>query len=607
MRLLAAALVSTSALLAPRAPPAHRRRPRTTHRHALDADRHAVDADAQAPCDAIEACDTRGATPARAADVPHVGRRAAVAAFALALAAPAQAEMQETLNWAGGTPFSATAKRIVDAYYGLEFTVYLSRFLLNFDADCASWWAQQEAAVPSSYDKKRRSAFLAAKFATFESSVEYGLRRYPGNAGRKALLTKLTQQHGFDAERRRHLALAFTLLAPERQPVTGIKELLIDVPVYGKSGGGGVGALLPPAFSPGLADYLYADPLALLPRTQLPVLNASRHYEIRGLAPVLASTSEVFGRRGQKGATIERSLDLQTYASFAVAGLVGCAATHAVLVPIDVVKTRQQTESDSMSLSASALRIYEDEGLSALFLGAAPTLAGYCYYGLTVYPGYEYWSRMLSSIVTSAQAIEYRAAIVLLAGALATLVACIGVCPAEALRIRVVADPSRFEGDNLVGMAQRVSREEGSYSVLYNGFRPLVVRQVIFGMVKFFFFDSLADAIFYQIPSLEATVTSRLFVSLVAGLAAGTASSLVSQPADAVLSRINVRGGAYPVLEAFRDILDEAGPGGFYKGALARCVWSGLVISGQFAIYDVCKSLFAVAGPDLTLHLDLAF
>ena len=97
-----------------------------------------------------------------------------------------------------------------------------------------------------------------------------------------------------------------------------------------------------------------------------------------------------------------------------------------------------------------------------------------------------------------------------------------------------------------------------------------------------------------------------MFVSLVAGLAAGTASSLVSQPADAVLSRINVRGGAYPVLEAFRDILDEAGPGGFYKGALARCVWSGLVISGQFAIYDVCKSLLAVAGPDLTLHLDLA-
>ena len=97
----------------------------------------------------------------------------------------------------------------------------------------------------------------------------------PAVAVGKALLDKLTQQHGFDPERRRHLALAFTLLAPERQPVRGIKDLLVGVPVYGKRGGG-VGALLPPAFSPGLADYLYADPLALLPRTQLPVLDSTK-------------------------------------------------------------------------------------------------------------------------------------------------------------------------------------------------------------------------------------------------------------------------------------------------------------------------------------------
>ena len=130
--------------------------------------------------------------------------------------------------------------------------------------------------------------------------------------------------------------------------------------------------------------------------------------------------------------------------------------------------------------------------------------------------------------------------------------------------------------------------------------------QVIFGMVKFFFFDSLADAVFAAAPALEATAASRLGVSTFAGLVAGTASSLISQPADAVLSRINARGGDYPVPRAFGDILDESGPGGFYRGAAARCAWSGLVISGQFAIYDLLKSAFAVAGPDLTLHLDLA-
>ena len=92
---------------------------------------------------------------------------------------------------------------------------YLSRFLLNFDGDCSNWWAQQERAVPASYDKKRRTAFLAAKFGTFTSSVEYGLRRYPGSSGRKALLDKLTQQHGFDPERRRHLALSIYVVGAQ--------------------------------------------------------------------------------------------------------------------------------------------------------------------------------------------------------------------------------------------------------------------------------------------------------------------------------------------------------------------------------------------------------
>ena len=109
MRLLAATLVSTSALLAPRAPSTLNTR--TTRRHA-------VDADGPAPCN----------KPARAADVPRLGRRAAVAAFALSLSTPANAvelvqpatadDRAPTLNWAGGTPFSATAKQIVDGFAG---------------------------------------------------------------------------------------------------------------------------------------------------------------------------------------------------------------------------------------------------------------------------------------------------------------------------------------------------------------------------------------------------------------------------------------------------------------------------------------------------------
>jgi hypothetical protein len=72
------------------------------------------------------------------------------------------------------------------------------------------------------------------------------------------------------------------------------------------------------------------------------------------------------------------------------------------------------------------------------------------------------------------------------------------VCPAEAVRIRVVArsdapntaSASSDEGSNGGGMQVLQSMvEESGVGVLWQGLPPLLVRQVIFGMVKFLVFD----------------------------------------------------------------------------------------------------------------------
>ncbi|KAH8053975.1 hypothetical protein JL722_9136 [Aureococcus anophagefferens] len=380
------------------------------------------------------------------------------------------------LDWvANDKQQTAVASRVSSAYYSQEFVTYLSGSCSTRRA--APWWAAQAATVPPSYGERRRFEALAAAFESFSSSVEYGLRRYPGESGRAALLRSLASQHGDDPEKRRHLALAFTLLGGDRQPVEGIRALVAGVPVTGGAKRGSVGALLPPSFSPGLADYLERDPLALLPRTQLPVFDAaSGAYEIRGLAPFVASgargAATPFGKRGERGVGRERRLDPATYAGFALSGLVGCSATHAVLVPIDVVNAAPDGPG-RCGVVGGGRAILREEGPGALFLGAEATLAGYCWYGLTV----------------------------------------------------------------------------------------------IFGMVKFFFFDSLADAIFEAAPALADGAGGRLAVSLVAGLVAGTASSLVSQPADAVLSRINADRGDLGVAGAVEAIWGEGHVRGFYRGA----------------------------------------
>jgi len=535
------------------------------------------------------------------------------------------------LNWVSSDKTEsdispAAAQSIMRETYTVEFVCYLSRFLLNYDQSCNRWWQEQ------------RQKSLAT-FCEFVTSVEYGLLRYPGMRGTNALLQSLERQHGFEPERRRHLALAFALLPGSRQPVIGIDRLLQGIPnkdIENKNNGGGsVGLIVSPDSDilKNSADAFGKDPLALLPSSQFPKKQNDGYYVIEGLAPLkeefyynIATTGRskqnvtIFGNIGRERAYRERDLDLQTYIWFGTAGAVGCTLTHMALVPLDVVKTRMQTDTnnDYKGTIDGIIKLNEREGWRSLLYGMPATIVGYSWYGMTVYPGFEFFTRALTAAFPSE---ALHAPIVLLAGALATVVACIGCCPAEAVRIRTVAQPDRFTNCRIpyLSAVKNIWHKEG-FDAFFAGFRPLVVRQVIFGVVKFFFFDSLADTIFSAAPGLRATTASRLFVAFISGFVAGTVASLVSQPADAILSATNEAnptvpgrhslhaiGGPKPVspADAAKKIFKRDGIKGFYRGALSRCLWAAFVISGQFAIYDILKSIIKVSTRDLTLFLEV--
>mmetsp|Transcript_23624 Transcript_23624/g.37932 ORF Transcript_23624/g.37932 Transcript_23624/m.37932 type:complete len:201 (+) Transcript_23624:3-605(+) len=188
-----------------------------------------------------------------------------------------------------------------------------------------------------------------------------------------------------------------------------------------------------------------------------------------------------------------------------------------------------------------------------------------------------------------------------MAGALATVVACIGVTPAETARIRIVAQPDY--ADSFVSTLKRISKEEGVAS-LFQGFGPLATRQVLFGMMKFFIFDSFADEIFRIFPSLTDTSSSQLFVSFLAGAVAGLAASVVSQPADTILSKMKQEGGI-SFVDAFRQLVKEFGLAGLYLGLPSRILWATPIIAGQFFLYDLLKNTFQVASEDLNLFFDV--
>jgi len=513
------------------------------------------------------------------------------------------------LSWVG-TVTQEEEDRIFDAIeadpqWSLDFIVYLSRFLLNYDTECARWWsAEVLPTVPTNISLEDRARRLRQRFADFAASVEFGLRRYPSSTGSTGMLRRLVASYGQTEESRRHLALAFTLLRD--QPYDLISQLLQEQSADTR---------LRAVFSPGLSDFLAMDPLRLLPSTQYPVWdgglgrwvipglrNARPYSERDALRDPACQKCTIFGPRGDDVVSKERQLTLRDYGLFAFAGSFGCAITHSIVIPLDVVKTRMQTEPGRYAgLASGAMQLKETEGLQALTLGWQPTVLGYLWYGVTVYPGYEFFKRLLLGLAGPLASESERVLLVILAGALATVIACFGVCPAEACRIRMVADQN-FKDKGLLDAVSTIAAQDG-VGYFYDGLPTILVRQVLFGMMKFLVFDYFGDFIFNVFPALADATETQLLVSLLSGAVAGVVSSIVSQPADTVLSKMNQGEGRLSFQDATMSIWNEQGFGGFYLGLGSRCVWAGCIISGQFFLYDVCKSFLGVR--DLRIFLDI--
>jgi len=106
------------------------------------------------------------------------------------------------------------------------------------------------------------------------------------------------------------------------------------------------------------------------------------------------------------------------------------------------------------------------------------------------------------------------------------------------------------------------------------------------------------------LPCAETTKSQCYQVSLLSGAVAGVSASIVSQPADAVLTRMK-DSQSLDAAAVISEIWEKRGPQGFFLGLSSRCVWAACIIAGQFLLYDVCKMILQITADDLTLFLDV--
>jgi solute carrier family 25 phosphate transporter 3 len=490
----------------------------------------------------------------------------------------------------------------------VSFCTYLARFLINYDEGVASWWHGQIQSVSLlSPDKQQRQ--LGQSFGNFAASLQQALDAYlpqKRRDGYSKLFQRLLETYrGIDSPR--HIGILCALLPPEDQPQGSIRKSLFEsssTPPSTLQTEGSI-AIVPPILMDDLSALLPSyyhisltgDTVTLTP--PLPLYQVGLDEEFGQTA-----TGTPFGPLSSEVLTRElRTYTPVIYAVLGLSGAMGCALTHSLVIPLDVVKTKAQTEPNEYSnILQGASKIVRDEGWSGLLTGAEATLAGYFWYGLSVYPSYTFFKRYLGqSLFTADWALAHTNSIALLAGALAAVIASLGLTPLEAARIRVVADPITYKKLGLAGTLQTIaSEDEGSWTRVYAGLQSLLIRQVIFGSIKFLAFERACDVIYSVSPSLRDATWTALGVSLVAGGFSGTLSSVVSQPADAVLTYVAQSSESLSFLEASKKMVEKGGPGSLFRGLGSRCLWAGSIIAGQFLLYDVFRTLFGVTASDLS-------
>jgi len=607
-----------------------------------------------------------------------------VAASSVALTLPPTAAQAETTSTVPADPLETIAvgngkwksldraamevpAGTTSSCYSPSFCTYAARVLIRYDPGVGAWWNELEASL-ALVTAAQRQEKLGRTFGALAKSLEQGLLRMGTTtsstaASAELLYDRFVASYGAQPDARRQIALLFALLPRPHQPVQRLQEYydlsannlassrrkpasLLSQKITESSTtttlfGDNLTQLLPPIFhiskqedsssrTSASADSANSSSSSCFFTIQ-PALTL---YEV-GIGQEFgqAATATAFGPLASQPLTRELpTYPPSTYLLFGLAGATGCALTHSVVIPLDVVKTRAQTGDAAVAVDvagedrtdkggggggggttnmlAVGRNIVETEGLQGLLLGAQATVAGYFWYGLSVYPSYTFAKRFLTHLDV-AYAVAHANEIALVAGAMAAVVASLGLTPLEAARIRVVAEPDRYRPLGLTGTIAVIARENAAlgWTNLYAGLPSLLTRQVIFGSVKFLAFERACESIFAQFPVLRDATWTSLLVSLVAGGLSGVLSSVVSQPADSVLTYVakgnnneeeEGSGGNLGLLDGARQMVAKDGPGSLFRGLGSRCVWAGSIIAGQFLLYDVFRTFFGVNADDLS-------
>jgi len=301
------------------------------------------------------------------------------------------------------------------------------------------------------------------------------------------------------------------------------------------------------------------------------------------------------------------------YGYCAIGGIISCGLTHALMTPLDLVKCNAQVNKEVFPSAFAGIRnIYMGSaatkalgfgsGFSGLLKGWAPTLVGYSVQGACKFGFYELFKHEYAKPFGEEKAHTYRDLIYMSASASAEIIADVGLCPFEAVKVRVQTNPEYAKG-MMDGLPKMIAQE--GFGNLYAGLTPLWARQVPYTVIKFVAFERIAEAIYKRLPKKKEDMSKveQMGVIFAAGYLAGILCGAVSHPADTMVSKVNKLkmegsiGQKMSVIYSGTKEVPGIGFAGLWAGFVPRVVMIGTLTGLQWFLYGAFKAQVGLPTP----------
>jgi solute carrier family 25 phosphate transporter 3 len=290
--------------------------------------------------------------------------------------------------------------------------------------------------------------------------------------------------------------------------------------------------------------------------------------------------------------------DMSYYMKCMMGGILSCGLTHTAVVPLDIIKCRRQVNTDIYKSLGDGFKVIRaTEGMRGLTVGWVPTFIGYSAQGFGKFGFYEIFKDVYKKIVGEENAAKYQTVGFLVSSACAEFIADTLLCPWEALKVRTQTDSTGKFPRNPVQGFNLIKSTEG-VNGFYKGLSPLWMRQIPYTMVKFACFERTVRYVYANIltkdPS-EYSKATKLTVTFLSGYWAGIFCAIVSHPADTVVSKLNNSSSEGSTMTKVKEILNELGFKGIWRGLATRILMIGTLTGLQWWIYDSFKTAAGLA------------